>query len=68
MMTTVFRVEIEMGNDGMRTIPALRKALTELMPRLTAIAYSGEEKSVRDVNGNTVGKAGFYLEHVRRTK
>lgn len=68
MNKTVFRVEIEMGNDGLRTVAALRKVLADLLPRLNAIADGGEERLVRDVNGNTAGKAGFYLKRERRTK
>lgn len=62
MSETVFRVEIEMGNSGLRSVADLRKVLADLLHRLNGIADSGEERWIKDVNGNTVGKAGFYLE------
>jgi hypothetical protein len=60
MANTVFRIEIELGNDAMRTARDIRWALAKL--DLKSIAQSGEEKKILDVNGNSVGKVGFYQE------
>ena len=60
MATTVFRIKIELGNDAMRTARDIRRALAKL--DLESIAQSGREKKILDVNGNSVGKVGFYQE------
>lgn len=62
MSKTVFRVEIELGNDAMRTTGDVWRALRNLQPKLKAIADNGVERKIMDENGNSVGTVGFYLE------
>lgn len=62
MAKTVFRIEIELGNDAMKDIPDILRALAQQSSRLRELADSGEERKILDVNGNSVGKVGFYQE------
>ena len=62
MSKTVFRVEIELGNDAMKTTADIKKALRNVCKRLEVIADGGVERLVLDVNGNRAGKVGFYLK------
>lgn len=66
MAKTVFRIEIELGNEAMKTAFDVRRALVQLVAkggtRLHNIANSGEDRKILDVNGNSVGKVGFYQE------
>ena len=57
---TVFRIEIELGNETMRTDEDIRRALKQVAALLPA--FAGEERRVLDYNGNAVGKWGFYTE------
>lgn len=63
--TTVFRIEIELGNDAMRTDADIRRKLKELSGKVGALASSGGERKILDDNGNAVGKWGFYLEELQ---
>jgi len=64
-----FKLEIELGNDAMRTGEAVAAALTKQAEQL-ATWYRGslvtelavrEKHKIRDVNGNTVGYWGVRL-------
>jgi hypothetical protein len=59
---TVFRIEIELGNDKLRNANDIYRKLTELRTKINALADSGEEKRILDDNGNAVGRWGFYHE------
>ena len=51
-----FTLEIEMGNDAMRTPLQVSAAIGIVR---TAIAAGRSDGIIRDVNGNTVGRWGF---------
>lgn len=55
-----FTLEIEFGNDAMQTKADLSAVLTELAARIPRSIVgrigSGDYGSIRDINGNTVGK------------
>jgi len=57
MITTRFTLEIELGNDGMRTSQHVAEALYEIAQRV--YPRHEEEGKIRDVNGNTVGGWSF---------
>lgn len=65
-MSKVFRLKIELGNDAMSTAGDIRRALAELTKpgsRINADALMNcDERKIMDVNGNSVGKWGFYDE------
>jgi hypothetical protein len=46
----------------MKDIPDILRALAQQSSRLRELADSGEERKILDVNGNSVGKVGFYQE------
>lgn len=50
-----FTVEIRLGNDAMQTDADLADALSSVIDRLDRGTTSG---SIKDVNGNTVGRFG----------
>lgn len=60
MKTTIFRIEIELGNDAMRTNADIIRTLKRLAGKVRQLADGGEERKILDDNGNTVGKWGFY--------
>lgn len=64
MAKSIFRIEIELGNDAMRTDAHIAQKLRELAKTsvMANLANNGEERKIRDANGNTVGKWGFYAE------
>ena len=62
MRKSVFRIEIEMGNDAMRFDRDIARKLKELSGKVRDLSSSGEEKRILDDNGNTVGRWGFYLD------
>jgi hypothetical protein len=52
-------LEVELGNEAMRSLHDVREALNEslLSPRgMFSDLREGEEGSLRDINGNTVGR------------
>lgn len=60
-----FKLEIELGNDAMRTLAQARAAIDEalrgpIMAKGCKISpakpSNGDGNHIRDVNGNTVGK------------
>ena len=55
-----FTLEIELGNDAMRTGAHLEKTLAEVGTRVRAalpgVITREDNGRIRDVNGNTVGK------------
>jgi hypothetical protein len=51
-----FKLEIELGNDGMRTKEHLQLALREVAEALKDAHAFGGEGRIKDSNGNTVGK------------
>lgn len=57
-----FRVDIELGNDAMKTDADVSRALAFVATQIGLLAANGGERKVRDANGNTVGTYGFYLE------
>lgn len=59
---TVFRIEVELGNDAMRTTRDIKHLLRDLAGKVENLANGGEERRILDENGNTVGKWGFYLK------
>ena len=53
-----FTVEIDVGNDAMRTRHDIAQALLELAAKLVSNTYV-EALPVKDSNGKTVGRALF---------
>lgn len=54
-----FTLTIELGNDAMQTYADIFRAIREHKPHLVPmshVARPGYEKTIRDVNGNAVGK------------
>lgn len=57
-----FVLEIELGNDAMRTRQHIAEALKKVASKLTTFPTGQireDEQSLRDVNGNRVGFFGF---------
>lgn len=62
MRKVIFRIEIEMGNDAIKTAGDVRRTLTKLKDKVGQLSDSGEERKIKDIYGNSIGKWGFYLE------
>jgi len=62
MSKSVFRIEIELGNEAMRKDSQVARKLRELAGKVKTLAANGEERRILDDNGNTVGRWGFYLD------
>jgi len=50
-----FALEIEMGNEAMRTRAHLATALREAAKQVAVDGRAGSDGIIRDINGNTVG-------------
>ena len=49
-----FTLEIELGNDAMRTANDVANALDRIADEVLFVGLTG--RAIRDTNGNTVGK------------
>jgi hypothetical protein len=61
-MDVVFRIEIKLGNDAMKSAGDVKRKLKELAGKVQTLSDNGEERRIMDDNGNSVGKWGFYGE------
>jgi hypothetical protein len=62
-----FKVEIELGNDGMSTRQHIAEALNDLARRVLQYGLSRDDLPIHDYNGNRVGVARFQDDEERRT-
>lgn len=62
-MPMIFKLEVELGNDAMKSPAHVANKLMELSRRVRgAKLQDGEGAKVMDDNGNSVGRWGFHLD------
>ncbi len=64
----IFQIEIEMGNDGMQTNGDVAKALHAVADKLETGHHLFSGSSIRDPNGNTVGRFWYVSAAGKREK
>ncbi len=57
-----FQLTIELGNSGMLTRADVARKLKEVSKDITAVLPFHDEASIRDINGNRVGRWEFVEE------